>query len=80
MGASILLYGLTTAVSGLANGVGLFAVLRFVTGFTGAGGLFMSGLLGHVRRRMLRVGLPAVLADLDERGRLRTGSTLRGKH
>ena len=35
------------------------------TGFAGVGGLFMAGLLGRVRRRMLRTGLPAVLADLD---------------
>ena len=34
------------------------------TGFTGVGGLFMSQLLGHVRRKMLSVGLPAVLDDL----------------
>jgi uncharacterized protein YndB with AHSA1/START domain len=47
------------------------------TGFTGAGGLFMAQLLGHVRRKMLRAGLPAVLDDLDENGALRAGSTLR---
>lgn len=35
------------------------------TGFTGVGGRFMAALLGHVRRKMLTVGLPAVLADLD---------------
>src|ERR1700689_945838 len=34
-------------------------------------------LLGHVRRKMLRVGLPPVLDDLDESGPLRPGSTLR---
>lgn len=34
------------------------------TGFTGVGGLFMARLLGRVRRRMLRRGLPPVLADL----------------
>ncbi|MFG1710559.1 SRPBCC domain-containing protein [Nonomuraea sp. M3C6] len=47
---------------------------RFVfehTGFTGIGGFFMARLLGHVRRRMLSVGLPAVLADLDDGGGLR---------
>jgi uncharacterized protein YndB with AHSA1/START domain len=49
------------------------------TGFTGAGGLLMSRILGHVRRRMLSVGLPAVLNDLDETGRLRPESTLRPK-
>ena len=41
------------------------------TGFTGVGGLFMAGLLGHVRRKMLTVGLPAVLDDLDDDGGLR---------
>jgi hypothetical protein len=45
-------------------------------GFTGTDGMFMSGLLGHVRRKMPRKGLPAVLADLDDSGRLREGSTL----
>jgi uncharacterized protein YndB with AHSA1/START domain len=34
------------------------------TGFTGLGGVFMAVLLGHVRRKMLRTGLPAVLDDL----------------
>jgi len=28
----------------------------------------MSKLLGHVRRKMLSVGLPAVLDDLDDAG------------
>jgi uncharacterized protein YndB with AHSA1/START domain len=49
------------------------------TGFTGVGGFFMARLLGHVRRTMLGTGLPAVLADLGEDGRLRPGSTLRPK-
>ncbi|MEY9892816.1 uncharacterized protein YndB with AHSA1/START domain [Catenulispora sp. MAP5-51] len=35
------------------------------TGFTGPGGYVMAKLLGHVRRKMLRVGLPPVLADLS---------------
>jgi uncharacterized protein YndB with AHSA1/START domain len=35
------------------------------TGFTGPGGFFMAKLLGRVRTKMLTVGLPAVLADLD---------------
>ena len=35
------------------------------TGFTGIGGLFMAQMLGRVRRKMLSVGLPAVLANLD---------------
>ena len=47
------------------------------TGFTGVGGIFMAQLLGHVRRKMLRVGMPAVLDDLGEDGILRTGSTLK---
>jgi len=34
------------------------------TGFTGIGGFFMAKLLGAVRRKMLNVGLPAVLDDL----------------
>jgi uncharacterized protein YndB with AHSA1/START domain len=46
------------------------------TGFAGVGGFFMARLLGHVRAKMLSVGLPAVLNDLDEQGRLRRGSTL----
>lgn len=39
LGASILVYGVTTAASGLAPGPGLFAALRFVTGLGGAGEL-----------------------------------------
>ena len=46
------------------------------TGFTGAGGFFMAKLLGAVRRKMLTVGLPAVLDDLDDKGALRGDSTL----
>jgi uncharacterized protein YndB with AHSA1/START domain len=46
------------------------------TGLTGVGGFVMAQLLGRVRRKMLRVGLPAVLAELDEDGRLRAGSAL----
>lgn len=41
------------------------------TGFTGVGGAFMAALLGRIRRKMLRVGLPAVLADLNDAGGLR---------
>lgn len=33
-------------------------------GFTGMGGFFMAKLLGGVRKKMLDVGLPAVLDDL----------------
>jgi uncharacterized protein YndB with AHSA1/START domain len=47
------------------------------TGFTGAGGFLLAKLLGAVRRKMLTVGLPAVLDDLDENGALRASSTLR---
>ncbi|WP_269858128.1 SRPBCC family protein [Streptomyces sp. RPT161] len=47
------------------------------TGFTGTGGLLMAQILGHVRRKMLRIGLPAVLNDLDDAGMLRPGSTLK---
>ena len=39
LGASILLYGVTTAASGLAPGAGSFAALRFLTGIGGAGEL-----------------------------------------
>jgi len=49
------------------------------TGFTGVGGVFMATLLGHVRRKMLRVGLPPVFDDLDQDGTLRPGSTRRPK-
>lgn len=34
------------------------------TGSTGAGGFLLAKLLGSVRRRMLTVGLPAVLDDM----------------
>ncbi|MFI6931672.1 SRPBCC domain-containing protein [Streptomyces sp. NPDC050287] len=49
------------------------------TGFTGTGGFFMAQILGHVRRKMLRVGLSAVLDDLDEAGRLHPGSSPKRK-
>ena len=49
------------------------------TGFTGIGGVFMAKLLGRVRRKMLGVGLPAVLDDLDDGGALRPASTLKPK-
>jgi hypothetical protein len=39
----------------------------------------MSRLLRRVRRKMLSEGLPAVLADIGDDGRLRPGSTLRAK-
>ncbi|MGH3245805.1 MAG: SRPBCC family protein [Trebonia sp.] len=41
------------------------------TGFTGVSGLFMSTLLGRVRTKMLDKGLPPVLDDLDDDGKLR---------
>jgi uncharacterized protein YndB with AHSA1/START domain len=48
------------------------------TGFTGIGGFLMAKLvLGPVRKKMLDVGLPAVLADIDDDGRLSPWSTLR---
>jgi uncharacterized protein YndB with AHSA1/START domain len=43
------------------------------TGFRGVGGVVMSRLLGSVRRKMLTDGLPRVLDELDDSGRLRTG-------
>jgi uncharacterized protein YndB with AHSA1/START domain len=49
------------------------------TGFRGIEGAFMSRLLGRVRRTMLSEGLPAVLADLGDDGRLRPGSALRAR-
>ena len=49
------------------------------TGFTGAGGFFVAKLLSSVRKKMLTVGLPAVLDDLDDNGVLRSTSTLRPK-
>lgn len=49
------------------------------TGFTGVGGFAMAKLLGSVRTKMLTVGLPALLAELDEGGHLRPGTTLRLK-
>jgi uncharacterized protein YndB with AHSA1/START domain len=49
------------------------------TGFTGVSGFFMAQLLGHVRRKMLNQGLPAVLDDIDDQGALRADSTLTPK-
>lgn len=39
----------------------------------------MAVLLGRVRTRMLTVGLPAVLNDLDDDGTLSPASTLKPK-
>ena len=47
------------------------------TGFHGIEGAVMSRLLGRVRRKMLGEGLPPVLADIGDDGRLRPESTLR---
>jgi len=47
------------------------------TGFTGIGGFAMAKMLGSVRTRMLTVGVPALLAELDETGALRPDTTLR---
>jgi uncharacterized protein YndB with AHSA1/START domain len=47
------------------------------TGFTGIGGFVVSRILASVRRKMLAVGLPAVLDDLDDEGRLRAPSACR---
>jgi hypothetical protein len=47
------------------------------TGFTGIGGFAMAKILGSVRTRMLTVGVPALLAELDETGALRPDTTLR---
>jgi uncharacterized protein YndB with AHSA1/START domain len=49
------------------------------TGFQGIEGMFMSRLLARVRRKMLDEGLPPVLADIGDDGRLRPGSTLRAR-
>src|SRR5258708_13228305 len=40
------------------------------TGFTGVGGMFMAKLLGRVHRKMLSLGLPPGLANLDDRAPL----------
>jgi uncharacterized protein YndB with AHSA1/START domain len=49
------------------------------TGFTGIGGFLMKLALGLVRRKMLRVGLTAVLNDIDDDGTLRPTSALKPK-
>ena len=49
------------------------------TGFKGVGGLLVSKLLASVRKKMLGVGLRAVLDDLDDQGNL-PGSTLTPNH
>ncbi|HEX8868037.1 MAG TPA: SRPBCC domain-containing protein [Lentzea sp.] len=37
-------------------------------GFSGIGGYLMAKVLGSVRRKMLTVGMPALLAEMDETG------------
>jgi len=44
------------------------------TGFTGVGGFATSRLLASVRKKMLGVGLPAVLDALDDEGKPRPGA------
>jgi MFS transporter, putative metabolite:H+ symporter len=60
LGASILLYGLTTAVNGLAGTVFAFAALRFVTGLGGAGeiavGVPYTAEVWPARRRAIGAG------------------------
>jgi uncharacterized protein YndB with AHSA1/START domain len=47
------------------------------TGFRGIDGIIMSKLvLGPIRRRMLRKGLPPILDAIDDSGHLRTGADL----
>jgi uncharacterized protein YndB with AHSA1/START domain len=51
------------------------------TGFTGIGGFVLAKLmLGPGWKKMLRVLIPAVLADVDDDGKLRPGSTLKPKY
>src|SRR5919199_960847 len=49
------------------------------TGFTGVGGFIMATMLGSIRKKMLTVGVPALLAELDETGALRPDTALRLK-
>jgi hypothetical protein len=50
------------------------------TGFTGIGGMVVSKILSGVRRKMLTVGLPPVLEDLDDQGHLLAGRTQSGRN
>jgi hypothetical protein len=51
------------------------------TGFTGIGGFILSKLMmGPGWRKMLGVLIPAVLDDIDEEGKLRSGSSLKPKY
>jgi uncharacterized protein YndB with AHSA1/START domain len=50
------------------------------TGFTGVGGFLLATLMMKPGwKKMFRTTFPAVLADLDEEGKLRAGSTLQPK-
>jgi uncharacterized protein YndB with AHSA1/START domain len=47
------------------------------TGFTGIDGIIMSKfVLGPIRRRMLRTGLPLVLDAIDDSGHVRPGASV----
>ncbi|WAL68600.1 SRPBCC domain-containing protein [Amycolatopsis cynarae] len=51
------------------------------TGFSGVGGFAMAKMLGSIRKKMLTTGMPALLAEMDDEGRLRSDTTLRrGRH
>lgn len=51
------------------------------TGFRGFGGFMLANfMLGPGWKKMLAKAIPAVLADVDETGRLRPGSALRPKY
>jgi uncharacterized protein YndB with AHSA1/START domain len=47
------------------------------TGFTGIGGFAMAKMLGSIRKKMLTVGMPALLSEMDDSGALRPGTALR---
>ncbi len=50
------------------------------TGFRGVDGIIMSKfVLGPIRRRMLRTGLPPVLDAIDDAGQVRPGASLTGR-
>lgn len=51
------------------------------TGFRGFDGIIMSKfVLGPIRRKMLRMGLPPVLDAIDDSGRVRPGASLPASH
>jgi len=50
------------------------------SGFKGVGGFLLAKLMmGPGWKKMFRATFPAVLADIDDEGKLRPGSTLRPK-